>query len=265
VKRLTRSRTAFFSVGIVTSLALAGVLYAHWTDTLEVDGNVQTGEIGAGWFDVSCREPSVEGFQVLPGPGGGDLTARPFGLSGDTAWVDQGSPFSLKGTRYTKWETNKNVAHLILDWTALEPVATLTYFHTYPSYYDDCEMEFTNTGSIPIAVPYLVIEGPAGASLATDIFTDDGAIWVEWSGETPPEPQIDPFPPFSVATGSLKLHVEQSALQNARYSFTIAVCYHNWNEPTRAEDDICDLYDVDGATPVSKTTREPVIVVPDPF
>lgn len=247
---------------LAIALSATGILYSHWTDTLEVSADIQTGEVGVGWADVSCVEGSFPGIQVLGGPGGGDVTARPAGLLGDPAWTNLGNPFRPGLTQYTKWETNKNVAHIAIDFTALNPDATLSYFNTYPSYYDDCQMEFTNAGSIPIAVPYLVIEGSAGTKLATDIFADNGDVWVEWRGQTPPNPQIDPL---AIVVGSLKMHVEQVAEQNTDFSFSMVVCVHNWNEPTTAADDICDLYDVEGSQPVSRTTGERVIVIPNPF
>ncbi len=255
-------RWAILATVVVLALAASGVLFAHWTDTLDAYGQIQTGAVGVGWADVSCVEGSLPGVQVLPGPGGGDLTARPAGLPGDPSWTDLGIPFRPGLTQYKKWETNKNVAHVSIDYTPLDPVVILSYFNTYPSYYDDCQMEFTNAGSIPIAVPYLVIEGTAGTNLATDIFAANGEVWVEWRGETPPNPQIDPL---AIATGSLKLHVEQVAQQDTDYSFSMTVCVHNWNEPTEAADDVCDLYDVEGSQPISKTTGDPVIVIPNPF
>lgn len=253
----------------VAALALAtvGVAYSHWSSQLDATIGVQTGEAGVGWWDIDCGESALPGFQLHAGPGGGDTTARPFGVApGDAAWAYQGSPMSQGLTQFTKWETNKNVAHAVTDWTLYESQATVHYYGTYPSFYDDCEMEFTNSGSIPIAVPYLVIEGQPGTQLASDIFAEDGHLWVEWSGESPPNPQVDPavLPP-DVVTGSLKVHVEQVAAETTDYSFSLSVCVHNWNEPTVAADDICDLYDMVGGEPISKTTGERVIVIPYPF
>lgn len=262
-----RLRWAILLAVAAMSLAAAGIVYAHWAATTEATIGIQTGEVGAGWWDVDCGESANPTFQLFPGPGGGDTTARPYGVPpGDAAWYNQGSPFSQKLTQYTKWETNKNVAFAETDWTALEPVASVSYFNTYPSFYDDCEMEFTNAGSIPIAVPYLVIEGADGTTLASDIFAEDGDIWVEWSGETPPNPQVDPIGiPPSIVTGSLKVHVEQTADEGTDYAFEVSVCVHNWNEPTIADDDVCDLFDMEGGQTVSKTTGQPVIVIPAPF
>ena len=266
VTRKRRPRLVALLAVLALALAASGVLYAHWTAALDATVGIQTGDLGAGWWDIECGESVNPGFQVLPGPGGGDTTARPFGLPpGDAAWADTGSPFSLGMTQYTKWETNKNVAYIQTTWTALEPRAEIDYFNAYPSFYDDCEMEFTNSGSIPITVPYLVIEGDPGTRLATDIFAEDGEVWVEWSANTPPEDQVDPLPPPTVVTGSLKVHVEQIAEETTDYGFSVVVCVHNWNEPSVVEDDVCDLYDVVGGETVSKTTGERVIVVPDPF
>ena len=259
----SRARWALLIAVMTLGLAATGVLYAHWTSTLDATVGIQTGEVGVGWWDVNCSESANPVFGVVPGPGGGDTTARPYGVPpGDEAWANLGSPFSQGGTQYTKWETNKNVAWVETAWEALLPTATINYYNTYPSYYDDCEMEFTNSGSTPIAVPYLVIEGQPGTVLASDIFAEDGHVWVEWSGQAPPTPQLDPA---EVVTGSLKLHVEQVAEEDTDYSFSLVVCVHNWNEPTNVDEDVCDLYDVFDGRPVSKTTGEPVIVIPVPF
>ncbi len=143
---------------------------------------------------------------------------------------------------------------MIETFELLSPTLVLEWVNTYPSYYDDCQLEFTNTGSVPIHVPYLVIEPLAGTTLATDLFAEDGDIWVEWAGQ-PTVEQLDPIPPVSVATTSLKMHVEQLADPESSYGFTVTVCAHNWNEPSTVLDDVCDLYEPgDGK-----------IVLPDPF
>ncbi len=256
MKRFAKPQAVLLSVSMVT-LALAGVLYGHWTDTLEAHAVVDTGEIKAGWITVRCVESTFPGVQVTPGPGGGDITATEPGFVAPPEWSGPTPDESTAGTPFWVWETNKNVAHRAVP-AFLDDNRTveLMWFNTYPSFTGDCEMEFRNTGTLPIAVPYLVIMPGEETTLASDIFADDGEIWIDWSSGTPPNLQIDPG---ERETASLKLHVEQSAEQDrtgdGAYTFLVQVCYHNWNEPTDVEDDVCDLYEEgDGK-----------IVIPDPF
>lgn len=251
-----RSRTSL-SLLVVLALALSGmgIVYSHWTDTLVVDGIADTGEVAAGWVGLSCKDGDTPGFQLLPTPTG-DFTVRPPGSYGDPAWAQETfGGESNQGTLYDIWRTNKNVAHLTVAPVQIgDPSITLEWFETYPSYYDDCQLEFRNTGSVPIAVPYLVIEPLDGTTLASDVFANDGDIWVEWGGQ-PTVDQLDPFTPNDRATTSLKMHVEQLADPESSYGFTVTVCAHNWNEPSTVEDDVCDLYEPDDGK----------IVLPDPF
>lgn len=256
MNKFAKPQAVLLSVSMVT-LALAGVLYGHWTDTLEAHAVVDTGEIDAEWSTVRCGESLNPNFQVFVGPGGGDSTATPPDFEAPDEWAFDVDDESTLGTPFWVWETNKNVAYRAAPvFNADRTEVELTWFNTYPSFTEDCEMEFENTGTMPIGVPYLVIMPGEGTTLASDIFANDGEIWVDWSGGTPPNPQIDPG---EGETASLKLHVEQIAQQDrtgdGAYTFWVQVCYHNWNEPTDVEDDVCDLYEQgDGK-----------IVIPNPF
>ena len=258
MRRLTKQRLAIFSIGMVFSLVFAGVLYAHWTDTLEVEGIVDTGEIRAEWVTVQGCESQNPDFQVNS-HGGGDHTATRPNYPGQPGWASNPvADTSTGGTDFLVWETNKNVAYFEGPvFSSDRKTVTLTWKNTYPSFFDDCEMEFNNFGSIPIAVPYLVIEAGPDTVLASDMFAEDGDVWVDWTGQTPPNVQIDPEQAARIV-GSLKMHVEQPAEQGrvgeGAYTVSVTVCYHNWNEPTSVEDDICDLYEAgDGK-----------IVIPEP-
>lgn len=241
--RQTRKAPIVLLAVLALALANAGILYAHWTDTLQVDGEVRTGELNAGWRNVSCTDVFAHN----------DFTVFPYGSTHNEFTYVLTSDTNA-GTLFDLYQTDMDIGQTILDFEFGSTRLGITHNNVYPSYWEDCQLEFRNRGSIPLAVPYLVIEPVSGNfNLATDLFTDDGAVWLEWASETPPNLQIDPG---DSATASLKFHLEQySSEQDATYEYTITLCVHNWNEPTTVNDDVCDLW----------SPGDGKLVIPEPF
>jgi predicted ribosomally synthesized peptide with SipW-like signal peptide len=202
-RRTRRLRKALLLVLVVVALAGAGVVYAHWTDTLELDAQVNTGSVQMGWTGGICSE-----FFSWPWPPEGN---------GEWGGVDVGS-----------------TAIRILDPHTLG----LTITNGYPSYSVDCEIESTNTGSVPVIIRGWRFTPGAGLEGCTTQTFGTGSV-VATCRELTVQlidnlgVQVDPGDPLGVAS-SLRVHVEQPAEQNAIFGFELEMCVTNWNEPATA-------------------------------
>ena len=237
-----RLRAVAVAVVAALLLASAGLVYAHWATRTAIEGEVNTGNADAFWTEWSCTHTGV----------GADLTALPIGWPASPAWIDLGTGFASPGLEdpFRIWQTTDDVAQTHIDAPPGLGVTTAVFHidNAYPSYYEDCEWGFGNIGSIPLTAPYVVIRGlNPETTFASTIFAEDGALWVDFSNGFP----VAQINPEENERGSFRIHVEQTAAQNASYAFEVLVCTHNWNEPSTAADDICGLYEshevVDGS------------------
>lgn len=218
MQRIAKPQAVLLSVSMVT-LALAGVLYSHWSDTLEVEALADTGEVAMEWdFIGACAE-----FWTWP-----DLP------QGTGFWPD--GPF---GEVEDKDVGDFEVAIRQSD----RQIVDVLVLNGYPSYAFDCELHYENVGSVPVIVRgarvvsssgltnCLSIGGPQTPGIACDQLT---VRWFDGIGS-----QIEPL---DGSSGSLIVHVEQLAEQGRTvlgqdaYRFSLEVCFSNWNEPQTGDE-----------------------------
>ena len=227
-------RGATVAVAVAALLVGVGLAYAHWRTTTTVDGNVNTGNIETFWTEWSCTDTGTSA----------DLTASPVGWPAPSDWSHLGTGFIPPGfdPRFEIWQTDRDVATTVLEQPPGLGVDHIAFRidNAYPSHYEDCEWGLGNIGSIPLAVPYVVIRAlNAETGFASTIFAEDGALWIDFRNGFP----LTQVNPQQSEHGSFRIHVEQIAEQDANYAFEIAVCMHNWNEPSTSADDVCGLYE----------------------
>jgi hypothetical protein len=184
----TAKTTTLFAAVMIAMLAV-GISYAMWDKYLRIDGTVYTGEINGVW-----------------------TSATNFDLGLDPEWGFQTTKDKDVGSTTV---TGINTQELVV-----------TVNNAYPSYCNDIEVEFTNTGTIPVKIQSIAIT-PDNFALASAYGADDGEIYaafVDGIGT-----QLEPGDP---AASSFKFHVEQSAEQLTTYTFTVAVRLVQWNEYT---------------------------------
>jgi hypothetical protein len=188
----------------VTSLALTGALYAHWTDTLDVNVGVQTGSVDAAWVRPVCSErypwPELT-FQ-------GEVEGKDVG-SFEVAIADEGMLLGL------------------------------TVENAYPSYAVDCQVHVVNSGSVPFIirgwrlVPFENLTECSFTSFSQSREMSCNELTVQFIDNI--GIQVDPGDPFGVAS-SLIFHVEQLAPQDDQIGFWLEGCVSNWNEPQTQDD-----------------------------
>jgi hypothetical protein len=193
---------------ILIALATVGVAYGLWSKVIVVRGEVHTGDVNVDWTFTICSE-----FYGWPG----------FTGTGEYLGKDVGS-FDVE-----------------ID-PADNQILHITIHNGYPSYSIDCEVEWTNTGTIPVnAIGFAINPGPGltncvltGGTQSKTLKCDQLTIvFVDNVGL-----QVDPG---DTVASSMRLHVEQLAAQGCSsapgapcppYTFTIVYCVAQWNEPT---------------------------------
>jgi len=187
---MNKKLTAIFATMLI-ALCLAGVSYAMWDKTLYINGTVNTGDVNAIWTSAANLDP--------PAP--------PISL-------DLNPDFTRK---------DKDVGSTTVTGVGTQTL-TVTINNGYPSYFNDIEIEWKYTGSIPAYFVSITII-PNGFTLATSYGANDGPIWVH---------VVDGYP-IQVHQGdtgahSFKIHVEQCAAELATYTFTVKLLFVQWNE-----------------------------------
>lgn len=178
------------------------LIYAHWTDQLQVTGTVQTGTLRAQWQGAGC-------FEFYPWRG--TFPSYPF-YYGEVEGKDVGG-FSVSVDP--------------LD----SSILNFTLTNAYPSYAVDCEVHYFNSGTIPWIMRGNTIEkvsdnltnctliGTQKKTYKCDQLT---VIFADGIG-TQTEPGDE-------GASSLIVHIEQPAAMGATYQFRVRMCMSNWNE-----------------------------------
>jgi|SRR3990172_7505002 len=178
---------------LVLALATVGLVYGLWSETLLIEGTVHTGEVYAEWVHCSCED----------------------GEDGGTDPHPDGIPKDVGSTSCVIDPENPQILRLVVN-------------NAYPSYWNDCEVEFANTGTVPIKIQQYRIT-PVNFTRASGDHKNDGEIWVKYVDGI--GAQMEPCPADNCEqAGSLKFHVEQPAKENYVYEFFFELLLVQWNE-----------------------------------
>jgi len=190
---------AAFSLALLAAMAVLAVAYGLWSKTLTVGGTVHTGDLDLNWTFTGCSE-----HWGWPGPfHEGEYLGKDVGSV--SAEIDQDDP---------------EIVHF-------------TVSNGYPSYVADCQLEYTNVGTIPVnIIATTIIPGPnltnchltGGQTSQTKTLSCDQltVVFVDGIGM-----QLDPG---DTTADSLRIHVEQLAKEQTDYTFTVLSCAAQWNE-----------------------------------
>ena len=202
-KGQARFPVAFIAFTLMIALAALGVGYGLWSKLLVIHGTIETGRVDARWTLVTCAE-----FHPWPeGGNDGEFEGKDVGKT--IAWID---------------EVDDQIIHVVID-------------NAYPSYAVDCEVHFTNDGTIPVIVRGTTVV-PASGNLTNCV--QAGNNWKTLTCDQLTVEFVDnlgsQIDPNDKAASSLVVHVEQPADQDASYAFDVLVCMAQWNEPASADE-----------------------------
>lgn len=221
--KLKSGKFAAIVLLVALALAVSGAGFAHWSQTLTINGDIETGELD--WEFVSCS--------VL------DESAPPPYYPTDSPDYTCNLGFEL-GPQGWFWKLDKNVA-----WGEQELVDSdddgdkdtlkVTLHEAYPCYFNSVSFYVHNNGSVPLKVEKVIINGieitglPAPV-VGIDCNGDDKAdVEISWNDNF--GVQFDPCIP-NPAEFSFWIHVLQDAPPGEELSFTIQVVGVQWNKYT---------------------------------
>ena len=177
---------SIFIVLIFVAIMIVSVSFALWSKVLYIEGTVNTGYLDGKWISAFNYDQGLD-----PNPDG-----------------------SFK---------DKDVGSTVISGIGTDTLV-ITINNAYPSYFNDVEVEYQYTGTIPAVVKAINII-PHGFNLASACGANDGPIWVEVvNGVGAQLHQGD------TQASSFKIHVEQCAEQGATYTFTVEIVLVQWNE-----------------------------------
>jgi hypothetical protein len=203
---LKKSKTAIPTALAITliSLAIMGFTYAHWSETLWLNGTVTTGTLCAEFVDVSNKDLGLD-------------------------WnCDNGI------NKY--WQIDKDIGnttvYIVEDGECPNTIEVIMD-KVYPCYYENIEMHVHNCGTIPWKIIRVNFTTPyeqksiTGAGYLTLDMSGDGKPDVEIKWGNSFGMQVDPCTEIEL---SFKIHVLQDAPEDTTMTFTITIIMINWNE-----------------------------------
>jgi hypothetical protein len=241
-------KIGLFSLVLIFALGGLGIGYAHWTETLHIEGDINTGYIDVNFMSQydndadDADDPSGPGNWFLPLPG---VASPPF-WDGPRVQKDVGettSTFSTWDQQQIPGNISGNYAEIIIT-------------NGYPSYWGSVMWDIENAGNVPVGlwtVTLVWVQGPFGDPLPVNMLLEIGTRYYVDSDTGTVDTtldegddysfilsahgteQIDPVawdsPPWNTrAYLDITVHIEQDAGQKSSYEFLIDYVFANWNE-----------------------------------
>jgi len=210
-------RIGLLCLALVLALGTLGVGYAHWMDTIYIEGQVTTGSLC--WEFVQCSMVD----EIPPTNPGGDAGVPSY-------LADYTCNNGFAGQNY--WHLDKNVGWGVQNITDNGKTLEVTLNNVYPCYFNSMSFYVNNCGTIPLKVDHVVINGQSyngGVPYVQYDFNNDCAydFEIQW-GDNWGE-QIDPgarSPEFS-----FWMHVLQPCPQSQldTLTFNITLVAVQWN------------------------------------
>ncbi len=127
------------SLVLVLALAVAGFSFAAWTEAININGTVNTGDIDPIFTAAFTNDDGVVNDEQLdPGDDG----------------TDPGQ--------------DKNVASKTAAISGDQKTVTCTINNGYPGYHADTFVTIKNDGSVPVTITGAVVDAPAEVTVTTD-------------------------------------------------------------------------------------------------
>jgi hypothetical protein len=208
IKKPKTAVPAIFAIALI-ALAIVGFSYAHWSETLWLNGKVTTGNM--------CAE-----FEK-----GMESQKDPYGPNNDWTCTDGFTDIH---------QIDKNIGHTNLtyvdtDQDGCNDAIKIDMGNVYPCYYEHIGFWIHNCGTIPWRL-WRVTFNPgtviiyANGYLTLDLNDDGHAdIEIKWGNNF--GDQVDPCHDFEV---SFQIHILQPIPEGTTLTFSIAIEMVNWNE-----------------------------------
>jgi hypothetical protein len=254
-------KRAILIVGLALAIATAGLVYAHWTDTLRVDATVNTGSVNMMFQSYGTDDDGIATNDLSGTDNNGAIQL--FDAWGTASSADpanmyrctgQNCAYLNGGARY-----DKDVAKCTVSASPDSKGLTATITNAYPSYHCSIFSQLSNEGTVPVKATAFRLTTPAGGTLmyAGTEYVEAAAGTTAWCNETAHAGrcpmgifvggvpvitfdfangtacgnQLDPFASGQdMDAQAYWFHVEQAAAMNASYTFHWEQDFVNWNE-----------------------------------
>jgi hypothetical protein len=237
-------KIGLLSLALVLALGSLGIGYAHWSETLQIKGTIATGDIDPKFSEAESND------------GTGELDPQERG-----SWC-VGATNTWTGERYTK---DTGLTDTDIPSAQDHRQVTITCTNAYPSYWASVVFKIVNEGTVPAALVGLKlveISGPGGVVQVDQVLKTCKTYYVDWEQRTVSRTrnlngpntddyslhiselayptQIDPWDWDAEwdteIWGDIDFHVENGALEDTTYDFTVELYFVNWNESSLEND-----------------------------
>jgi len=188
---------------LVFALVLTGFAYAHWEKIITINGTVNTGELDWEFTFASCLDEIGNDWNIADG-------------------------FAPA----TPWRVDKDVGSTSVEITDPHTVI-VTLDNVYPSYFTTVSVYAHNTGTIPLIIDSVIIDGHVFRKTIPRAYVQldldgDGKYDIEIWWRNGLGTQIHPCEDSDEM--SFWIHILQDAPQGETLEFTIQIVAINWNE-----------------------------------
>jgi len=222
-------------LALVLALGALGVGYAAWTDTVTIDGTVNTGEV---CMSLVCPFSYLDNGQPPDGPDGTGYLVGTSHPSADWNASSTGTAAFVNNPVHM----TKNVGWITTncdDLTSPIEEVVITLHNMYPCYYNHISFGITNCGTIPIKLDHVTFLDAEDVVLAT--LTNDGYLALDLSKNQVNDVEIywgdnfgDQIEPGEHWDLSFWIHIMQDEgidfTQVQDFTFSAAVTGVQWNE-----------------------------------
>jgi len=156
-------KIGLLALALVLALGALGVGYAMWTDTVTINGTVNTGDLILGVADMGTNDPNDGSPDPQCGPGHNEEKK-------DVAYFE-----SINGTPTA-------------DCQGYYESITETFNHVYPYYGPSVTVYVANCGSVPLKILSMTVTSFTGTDLTPwmsftwEIYNEDGNLYSKDSG-----------------------------------------------------------------------------------
>jgi len=243
-------KKAILIVGLALLVAAAGVVYAHWTETLKVDATVNTGTAfvrSTNIFTDDDGGTTIGEETGLPTPAfcTGDPTCAGPGSVDPASFSDINVVGGLPVLATAASRYDKDVADCwsgITDGGTTGKLMWVQIANVYPSYHCTISSTLQNQGTVPMmqnanpkkflrnGLPVLPVAAAGGG-----YYIDDPAhpgvheLWFATVHGTLCGGQIDPGESWTTTN---EFHLLNAAPEGATYEMMQEIVFVNWNEST---------------------------------
>jgi len=161
-------RKGLLLIGLVLMVAVGGVVYAHWQQTLKANATVSTGSINVMWQSYGTDDDGVVGNDLSANDNNSDVPPGTYdawlGASSDDPaemWRCTGTScgYTLNGAGLTRYD--KDVAKCEVGLAPGDPTSlTATITDAYPSYHCTVFSQLSNEGNVPVKMTAFRLTAP---------------------------------------------------------------------------------------------------------